>query len=355
VKGRLALLSATLLLCVAAGEIALRVAGFGQPLIHNYDPELLWKLPPHSVAYAPSYGVSYRTNARGWRDDEIAAERSPDEIRILALGDSILFGQGVPFEETFSERLEAILAEATGERVEVINTGISGYGVLQYRVVLEKALPVYRPDLVLVLLAKNDVLSERDVEELRQNALDGRQDNVDTPRIRARRASALFHAVDGLALRLGLLGSSPRALHYDPGGIASEAWSYTLAELERMLRDLDEGGIPLVVVTVPLAREVRDGRIEVGLEPLEELAAARGFHLVSLWPAFSARRGETLFLDDVHPSSPGHAVAAEVAAAYLLEHHLLFDPAPPARGQIHRPPAPGPGTATSHPPARPSE
>lgn len=325
-KGNLALLAGTFVLCALLAEIVLRVIGFGQPLIHNYDPDLLWDLPPNSTAYAPSYGVGYRTNSLGWRDDEIPSERAPGETRILALGDSVLFGQGVPFAQTFSERLEALLADATGsDRVEVINTGVSGYGIHQYRVILERALAAYQPDLVLILFVKNDVLSARDVEELRENARTGRQGNVDTPRIRARRASALFHAADGLVARLFPEERAPRALRYDRAEIAPEAWEHTVAELERMLRVLEERRTPLVVATVPLAREVRNRRIELELEPLERLSASRGFHLLSLFSSFATRAdevGDVLFLDGVHPSPVGHEIAAEAVGAYLVEHGL---------------------------------
>jgi lysophospholipase L1-like esterase len=323
-KGTLALLAASLLVCAIAAELALRLVGFGQPLIHDYDPELLWVLPGDSTAYSPSHGVSYRMNSRGWRDDEIPAEPAPGEIRILALGDSVLFGHGVPFDEIFSERLEALLARATGApRVEVINTGISGYGIPQYRVILERAVAEFAPDLVLVLLVKNDVVSAQDVEELRENARTGRQDNVDTPRIRARRASALFHAVDGVALRLFPAAPPPRALRFDRAEIGADAWSHSIALFEDMLDLVEARDIPLVVAVLPLAREIGDVPEQVDVSPLEQLSRSRGFPLLPLQSVFAGRSGEDLFLDAVHPSSRGHEIAAQAVAAWLVEQGLL--------------------------------
>jgi lysophospholipase L1-like esterase len=323
-KGSLALLSVSLLVCAIVAELALRLLGFGQPLIHDYDPELLWVLPPNRTAHSPNHGVSYRTNSRGWRDDEIPTEPAPGEIRILALGDSVLFGHGVPFHEIFSERLETLLAHATGaQRVEVINTGISGYGIPQYRVILERAAAEFEPDLVIVLFVKNDVLSAQDVDELRENARTGRQDNVDTPRIRARRASAIFHAVDGIALRLFPPSRPPRALRFDRNEISADAWRHSIALFEDMLDVVEARHMPLVVAVLPFAREVHDARVEVDVAPLEQLSRSRGFRLLLLHAPFAARSEEKLFLDAVHPSSRGHEIAAQAVSAYLVEQGLF--------------------------------
>ena len=45
-------------------------------------------------AYAPSYGIGYRIDARGWRVAE-APGPAGDGARWVGLGDSVLFGQGI--------------------------------------------------------------------------------------------------------------------------------------------------------------------------------------------------------------------------------------------------------------------
>lgn len=68
-----------------------------------------------------------------WTLDELALResgpvdrRSPDELRILALGDSWVFGYSVDQGKTLPDRLEALLAERLGRPVQVINAGVFG-------------------------------------------------------------------------------------------------------------------------------------------------------------------------------------------------------------------------------------
>jgi acyl-CoA thioesterase-1 len=77
-------------------------------------------------------------------------------VRILAFGDSLIHGYGLPAGETFPEQLEAAL-RARGFDVRVSNGGNSGDTTAAGRARLDWALAV-RPDIVLVGLGANDFL-----------------------------------------------------------------------------------------------------------------------------------------------------------------------------------------------------
>lgn len=77
-------------------------------------------------------------------------------VRILAFGDSLIHGYGLPAGDTFPEQLEAAL-RARGFDVRVSNGGNSGDTTAAGRARLEWALAA-RPDIVLVELGANDVL-----------------------------------------------------------------------------------------------------------------------------------------------------------------------------------------------------
>src|SRR5215510_713226 len=68
-------------------------------------------------------GVDFRTNSKGLRDREIPYERVPGKLRIAMLGDSLVVGWGVPFDDTFSKRIERLYTQA-GVDAEVINFGV---------------------------------------------------------------------------------------------------------------------------------------------------------------------------------------------------------------------------------------
>jgi hypothetical protein len=54
-------------------------------------------------------GVDVETSAQGLRDRAFSPEPKPGVPRILMIGDSLTFGWGVPYEATFSKRIERLL------------------------------------------------------------------------------------------------------------------------------------------------------------------------------------------------------------------------------------------------------
>jgi hypothetical protein len=102
-------------------------------------------------------GVRVRTGAHGWRGPEPAPVRPAGGFRVLALGDSILFGWGVAEEQTGVARLQQQLAAALPQRpVEVIGAGVPGYNtVMEVELLRQRGLAL-SPDVVLVDFCGND-------------------------------------------------------------------------------------------------------------------------------------------------------------------------------------------------------
>ena len=118
------------------------------------DPELGWKLRSniHKVYSATDFKMEVNTNKKGFRDLEHKYEKSPDTFRIVGIGDSMLFGHGVDYEDIVIVRLKKIFLndDPSVKKVEVINLGVPGYNSSQY----EKSLKIegfrYDPDLVIM-------------------------------------------------------------------------------------------------------------------------------------------------------------------------------------------------------------
>jgi acyl-CoA thioesterase-1 len=91
----------------------------------------------------------------------------PEERILVAFGDSLTAGLGVPPEETYPARLQEKLALA-GYRYRVVNAGVSGDttagGVRRVDWVLKS-----KPDIVIVELGGNDGLRGLDLKETRAN------------------------------------------------------------------------------------------------------------------------------------------------------------------------------------------
>lgn len=97
--------------------------------------------------------------------DHAAAGAPP--VKLLAFGDSLTHGYGLPARDSFPEQLEAAL-KARGFAVEVINAGNSGDTTAAGRARLDWAL-AESPDLVLVEFGGNDSLRGIDPRETYRN------------------------------------------------------------------------------------------------------------------------------------------------------------------------------------------
>ncbi|MGB0578784.1 MAG: SGNH/GDSL hydrolase family protein, partial [Limisphaerales bacterium] len=81
---------------------------------------------------ATTFGKPLTIGPQGFRDKAYSLAKPPETKRMLVLGDSFTWGYGVADNEIFTEVLERELNER-GQKWEVINTGVSGWGTdLEY-------------------------------------------------------------------------------------------------------------------------------------------------------------------------------------------------------------------------------
>ncbi len=125
-------------------------------------------------------GLPVRTNAQGHRGSvSTPAQKSPNTVRIIATGDSVMWGTGVKDVDSLPSQLRQWLnsqdrSSGNGEsppdsprnnpapRYEVINAGVVGYSTLQQALQLERDLLPLQPDIVLVNYCENDFLPSED-------------------------------------------------------------------------------------------------------------------------------------------------------------------------------------------------
>lgn len=117
--------------------------------------------PPHATLpmHTSEFHCTVTTNALGLRDDEVPPDPDPTELRILAIGDSFTYGWGVELAEAWPKVLEQQL-RANGHRVRVHNLGCPGTTVDDYTAAATAAIPVLRPQLVLVGVLSGDDLAQ---------------------------------------------------------------------------------------------------------------------------------------------------------------------------------------------------
>ena len=99
------------------------------------------------------------TNSRGLRDFEYSIQKPENTVRIVGIGDSLLFGWGVKMTDTSLKVLERKLNEelsTSGIKYEVLNFAVPGYNTaIETEVFIQKCLR-YSPDAVILRFFVND-------------------------------------------------------------------------------------------------------------------------------------------------------------------------------------------------------
>ncbi|MBN8649896.1 MAG: SGNH/GDSL hydrolase family protein [Cytophagales bacterium] len=134
---------------------------------------------PNSAAVYTTVEFNYRAdiNGLGLRNKEIKVEKEKGTYRILCFGDSWTFGWGVDVEYSWPMQMENYLKANGYTNVEVINCGQGGQFTSTYKEFISRAVPVLKPDLVLV-----GVLQLDDLAQLFENKLAAVKANVNSPK-----------------------------------------------------------------------------------------------------------------------------------------------------------------------------
>lgn len=146
------------------GEFALRlflpapnVFRFPQET-YEFDPEIGHRLTPKQRTFTHDKEVT--TNSAGIRDLEYSDNPPPNVRRIVALGDSQTFGNGLECSDTWPKQLQTALNRRGMGAWEVLNTGLPSTDTWQHRVLLGRMIRRYHPHAVILAFYVNDVQGE---------------------------------------------------------------------------------------------------------------------------------------------------------------------------------------------------
>lgn len=166
----LVLAAAALAVTCAVAEVGFRMAGYSaiydvysKPSVFwQHDDRLGWVHEPGAsgVYVGPRpFPIEFQTpvtiNSIGLRGPEVGP-REEGEYRILVLGDSVVAGFEVAYQDTFCALLERHLRSRLGIPVRVINGGVRGYGTDQDYLYYTDAGRRLHPDLVILVYSSND-------------------------------------------------------------------------------------------------------------------------------------------------------------------------------------------------------
>jgi hypothetical protein len=145
-------------------EITLRVAGYSYPEFYSLDQSRGYALRPRAEGWYRKEGEAYvRINSDGLRDQEHSLTKPPDTVRIAVVGDSYPEALSVSLEEAFWWVMGKRLQECNafpGQKIEVINFGVSGYGTAQELLTLRGQVWKYSPDIVMLAVTTNNDVTD---------------------------------------------------------------------------------------------------------------------------------------------------------------------------------------------------
>jgi len=114
-------------------------------------------LPPSRITF----------NSLGFRDKEFI-RKAPGVFRIVAIGDSFTFGEGVNLEDSYTKLLEHMLnQESNLKKYEVMNFGLPGLDTTKEVEIFFTHGLHYEPDLVLVGFVNNDDVNQTRIDQIK--------------------------------------------------------------------------------------------------------------------------------------------------------------------------------------------
>ena len=148
------------------------------------------------------HGAVHQIDENGMRREEPFPPPDPSRFRIMVVGDSLTYGQGIDAYWAYPAQLERALAPDF--RVEVLNLGVRGHASEHVLDDLRRFVPELAPDLVVYGVCPNDFL-ERDRGSRRASVLPARQAAQDPHQAQPRRPAGRR------ALRCAEASAGPRA------------------------------------------------------------------------------------------------------------------------------------------------
>jgi len=304
------------------------------------DSAVIRDLPgsPRVYGLTPDLPPPVRTNDHGFRGEAVAVSKPPGVRRIVMLGDSITFGNGVAWNQTFSWILQENLNRAaSGRSYEVLNLGVTGYNTAQELATLRELGLQFSPDLIVLNVCLNDsdgILSLTNLGLKNDTTIRHLGDVnfrtiVQSSYLMTSIKSAIVAILQKYLPEVARWLNSP-GLFIDPR-VRERRW-VDMKEQMRAIFDLARAHeIPIAMVIYPYSSQI--GLPPEQLKPQQDLlafAASNGIPALETSAAYRNQR-EAMFADGtLHLSAHGHRVMAEQLAEFLAGHRLLGEHPEPA-------------------------
>ena len=320
------LIGSSLVLCMLAVEAVGRISGLLEPRSSTrFSKTKGYELIPDRK----------NINSHGLRDQEFSLQKPMNTFRILAVGDSYTYGQGVKSEETYVKQLEAMLNRKRGHRgirYEVLNAGVPGYNTQQELIHLQEVGLLYQPDAIVLAFTMTD--AERGFFNLKD--LEGRlwlirlkewiKEQFALYGFARLYLKRLVDRIESAKHDVKVDGTAYWPLQEAAAGRTNPGWERCRESLEKFAATASDRGIPMLLIIYPSLRKLDDTHpFRESHALIAETATKYGMGVVDLLPHFIGREPAVLWVspNDRHPNAFANSIAAKAIYDSLLDHQFL--------------------------------
>lgn len=272
--------------------------------------------------------VDHSINADGYRGARVSKVKSADTYRLVFVGDSFTFGEGVPEGETLPRHVEGILNRigvGGAMHCEVINGGVAGHNTSDESLDLERRWLAYDPDMVIIVFYLNDAYDD---EYFGRLITGGAQGISMTSTGRVEPVSYLYSFLLRRWQRYRMsrqVSDIYMSQFSENPTIAGRDWADAKLALAKAKILTAERGIKLGLVIYPELFELTDDYPFLPLHnEVVKTAAALGIPTLDLLETFRGKDPEKLWVhvSDHHPNAIANKLAAEAVANFILDPRL---------------------------------
>ena len=324
---------ATVLVLGVAFETTIRLWDRFDPLFRPSELNDSFAFQPNASSFSPykpgsvgkTHGNLVRINSLGFRGPEISMPKSENTFRILVLGDSVTFGQGVAESDMYTSLLQEELSSKFQRRsIEVVNLGVIGSSAIDQMKLLKNLGVPLEPDLLLIGFIGDGSREGNhvpDAERLRW-ALPVPSTIKDFVSRHSKLVRWLTAKYDALLIQAGVRPDviTSMASAYSQ---QSEEWQRFVEAYENILQWAQTHDLPapLVGLLLPAARYGGVDRVQLNSSDSEMLRQFKqvehtlnemGFYTIDFLPLFQRQNKEDLTVSqwEEHPNAMAHRVYA---------------------------------------------
>ncbi len=288
--------------------------------------------------------VVYSYNACGYRSTAPCGPKPPNTWRIALLGASFGEGYVVPYEQTFGARIERLLSNRCGRKVEVQNLAAYGTNLVGVYHEMGEALAL-KPDLVLIAIMPFDLEEglPPDQVKMRLHPIPPRAEEMHRSPIlafakmaKASRALTIarhfiFSDRDLYIKSYLMSGENTDFLRFP----FSKPWQRRLSDFDLLLGEMATksraAGVPMALLLAPQRAQaalLTSKELPPGVDPralsrrLRQIADSHGVQMIDSGQSFArlAHPETLIYTVDGHPGGKAGRVIADAVVDALVGH-----------------------------------